>query len=81
MATENPKVVGYVQPTNYQKLEAFQKNRGLRSLSQALDVILTEFLGAADSKGNESLESRLTALEEEMGKYAACFSPQRLIGL
>lgn len=72
MATENPKVVGYIQPNNHRSLEAFQKERGLKSLSQALDTILTEFLGTADSEGEkQSLESRVAALEEEMGKYAA----------
>lgn len=48
MATDNPRVVGYVSPTNFELLESFRSSHGL-TRSEAIDAILKRFFETLDS--------------------------------
>lgn len=49
MATDNPKISGYVPQEIAEKLEQLRVERGLKSTSQALTVALSEYFGLAIS--------------------------------
>lgn len=49
MATENPKISGYVPQEIAEKLEQLRIERGLKSTSQALTIALSEYFGLAVS--------------------------------
>lgn len=70
MATKNPRVVGYIQPTTHEKLKQFMEEYNV-SESKALDLILGEYFGVevprvtlsstpgVDSKINEAINQGL----------------------
>ena len=60
MSKENYKLTGYVPSAIYNRLVEFQKNRGLKSLSQALTTALAEYLVefSPSSKGQEEREQK-----------------------
>jgi hypothetical protein len=62
MATDNPKISGYVPQAIYDKVMHFKTTRGCASVSQAVTAILEEYfgLGAENSSANNT---RLEALE------------------
>jgi hypothetical protein len=78
MPTENRRVATYLPANVDQRLEAFKDERGIRSDSQALVVILSEFLGVSqevallsslpigDLVRHEFLEERLAGLKSEL---------------
>ena len=43
MATSNPRVTAYIQPTNKERLKEYQQKHGLATESQAIDRILSEY--------------------------------------
>ncbi len=66
MATDLPKVQGYVPPVVYEKLLEYKETHYLKSNSQAVTNVLMEFFGITDSPVNpisESLPSRINFLE------------------
>ncbi len=68
MATENPKISSYVPKTIYDAFKKFQKAQKL-SMSQAIIVILAEYLGVKEySKNNVVGGVTLEALDEIKGK-------------
>lgn len=69
MPKDIAKVSGYIPEDLYQKVLEFKEHRNLRSVSQALIVILTEYFAADGAKaamGNLPLE-RLESLETKVG--------------
>ncbi len=62
MATDNPKISGYVPKAIYDKVMEFKTTGGYASVSQAVTAILEEYfgLGAENSSANNT---RLEALE------------------
>lgn len=69
MPKDIAKVSGYIPEDLYQKVLEFKEERNLRSVSQALIVILTEYFAADATKaavGNLPLE-RLASLETKVG--------------
>jgi hypothetical protein len=69
MPKDIAKVSGYIPEDLYQKVLAFKEHRNLRSVSQALIVILTEYFVADGTKvatGHLPLE-RLESLETKVG--------------
>jgi hypothetical protein len=66
MATDLPKVQGYVPPVVYNKLMEYKDNHGLKSISQAVTNVLMDFFGVIDSpvsQISESLPMRMNSLE------------------
>ena len=66
MATDLPKVQGYVPPVVYDKLLEYRETYALKSISQAVTKVLMEFFGVTDSPVNqisESLPTRMNSLE------------------
>jgi hypothetical protein len=66
MATDLPKVQGYVPPVVYDKLLEYKDTYSLKSISQAVTNVLMDFFGVADSPVNqqsESLPTRISFLE------------------
>lgn len=73
MATDNPKVSGYVPPAVYAHLMQFKTTKGCASISQALTTILEEYFGLGQSQA-ASLELTTNAkerLEDLEGKLPA----------
>ncbi len=62
MATDNPKISGYVPKAIYDKVMEFKTTRGCASVSQAVASILEEFFGLGAENSNAS-NMRLEALE------------------
>ncbi len=62
MATDNPKISGYVPKAIYDKVMEFKTTRGCASVSQAVAAILEEFFGLGAENSNAS-NMRLEALE------------------
>jgi hypothetical protein len=82
MATKNPRVVGYIQPSTHEKLKQFMEEYNI-SESKALDLILGEYFGVEvprvassstldiDSKINEAiapLQQQLDELRVSLGE-------------
>ena len=82
MATKNPRVVGYIQPQNHEKLKQFMEEYSV-SESKALDLILGEYFGVEvprvalsstpdiDSRINDAIapiRQELAELRAELGK-------------
>lgn len=66
MATDNPKVQGYVPQAVYDRLNEFKDHHGLKSLSQAVTVALESFFELSNSPVNQNKSnSRLEAIEEK----------------
>jgi hypothetical protein len=66
MATDLPKVQGYVPPVVYDKLLEYRETYALKSISQAVTKVLMEFFGVTDSPVNQisdSLPTRMNSLE------------------
>jgi hypothetical protein len=66
MATDLPKVQGYVPPVVYNKLLEYRDTHSLKSISQAVTNVLMDFFGVTDSPVNqqsESLPARMSSLE------------------
>jgi hypothetical protein len=77
MATKNPRVVAYIQPSTHEKLKRYMEEQGL-SESKALDVILGEYFGVEvprltlGSTSSSTLDTeRLAALEQQMAELKA----------
>lgn len=62
MATDNPKVSGYVPQAVYDQVMTFKANRGHASVSQALTAILEEYFGLG------KVDDTTRRLEELEGK-------------
>jgi hypothetical protein len=71
MATKNPRVAAYIQPTTHEKLKAYMIANNLTE-SKAIDVILGEFfgvevprvtVGVSPSSLPSNIDERLTLLE------------------
>ncbi|WP_414582667.1 hypothetical protein [Scytonema sp. PCC 10023] len=72
MATQNPRIVGYVSPENHDQLKKFVEQQALTE-SKGIDVILSQFFSTASdpNSGNQSsilnvVLDRVTALEQQM---------------
>ena len=73
MATDNPKVSGYLPPAVYNfppavydQLMAFKAKRGLQSVEMAMTVILSEYFGLFQAPmitGTDTTASRVETLE------------------
>lgn len=72
VATDNPKVSGYlppavynIPPAVYDQLMAFKAKRGLQSIEMAVTVILSEYFGVSQTAVDSATDttSRLEALE------------------
>jgi hypothetical protein len=65
MATENPKVSGYVPSSVYDRLMEFKASRGLKSVSMAVTAALEEYFGLsqAAAKASDTTVQRLETLE------------------
>lgn len=69
MATEKPNVRAYLTVQNFEALQEYAKINKVKSLSSAIDSILTEYFGrtpqeaASDAR---SVEERLSSLERRM---------------
>ena len=68
MATDNPKVSGYVPQAVYDHLLTFKSERGLKSISMALTGVLEEYFGLSKATISDATASRLSTLE---GKVAS----------
>lgn len=71
MATDNPKVAGYIPQAVYDQLMEFKNTRGIKSVSTALTAALQEFFQnprtltpPVDSTNDEAAQ-RLDDLEEK----------------
>ena len=73
MATENPKVVGYVPIELAEKLENFKTERGLKSVSQALTMILSEYF---DSESGTPVDHQLSNRVEVLERKVASLTRQ-----
>lgn len=62
MATDNPKVSGYVPQSAYDHLMEFKTARGYASVSQAITAVLEEYFGLRHSPSTVS-NSRLDEVE------------------
>ena len=70
MATDLPKVQGYVPPVVYDKLLEYRETHGLKSISQAVTNVLMDFFGVTDSPVNQISESLPTRMNSLEGKVA-----------
>ena len=61
MPTEKPKITAYLNPTLYRWLQNYQKSRGLKSLSKAIEQALEEYSEMLAVREEE--ESRETVAE------------------
>lgn len=66
MATDNPKIQGYIQPNLHQRFVSWKKERGINKDSLALNVLFREFFGEAVSSAPAPSTDRLEALEEKV---------------
>lgn len=84
MATNNPKVSGYVQRPVYDKLIAFKDDRGYASISQALTAVREEYFGIASDKDAfsrlEILEKKVASLSEQVAKLTRADAPRATTG-
>ena len=64
MATDNPKISGYVPKAIYDKVMEFKTTGGYASVSQAVTAILEEYFGL----GVENSSANNTCLEVLEGK-------------
>jgi ATP-dependent RNA circularization protein (DNA/RNA ligase family) len=83
MATKNPRVVGYIQPSTHEKLKQFMEEYNI-SESKALDLILGEYFGVevprvassstldVDSKINEAIAPLQKQIEELRASLGEC---------
>lgn len=62
MATDNPKISGYVPKVIYDKVMEFKTDRGCASVSQAVTAILEEYFGLGERNFSAD-NTRLEALE------------------
>lgn len=70
MATQQPKISGYVSKEVYQRLAEFQTNHRLKSTSQALVVILHNYFNIPCliniGDGNQGFSAKVSILEKEI---------------
>ncbi len=72
MATDNPKVSGYIPQTVFDQLMEFKSTRGFNSVSLALTAALQEFFRLAPlSTAHTSATTENKRLEEVEGKLPA----------
>ena len=62
MATDNPKISGYVPLTIYDKVLEFKTAKGYTSVSQTITAILEEYFGLG-TENSSANNTRLEALE------------------
>lgn len=83
MATNHPKVSGYVPQAVYNRLIEFKDQHGLTSVSQAVTVVLEQFFGIGrfelpgSDSGNDGriteLEQQVVRLQEQVQTLAEAF--------
>lgn len=70
MATKNPRVVGYIAPDDYERLQSFMKERNLTE-SKAIAAIINAFFGGTPEELSRTLgtpleSERIEAIEKQL---------------
>lgn len=85
MATDKPNVRTYLDPRTYEKLEAYKEANNIKSLSAAIDIIVSQFLGtgstlhlpASDIPQSTELQSEVADLKEQVTRLVADYASVR----
>lgn len=67
MPSDGAKIIGYVRQPIYERLLSFKETHQLKSVSQAVTLILEEYFGIGPlSSANPSLAHRVSEIEEQL---------------